>query len=279
MTSRPREEQLALLSRTERMSFELGDFWRRHMRWHARLWNSTVMVGITWLSVARRIQPTGLEHVRGLDWGKGVCLVANHRTFYDFFTIGCQLAKEPSFPVGRILFPVRSKFFYDHPLGPIVNMLMAGMTMFPPILRDQTRPGWNRYALGRCVDELDENAAVLGIHPEGRRYKGDDAYEVGKGHIGVAVVALEAREAQVVPVFLTGITNDLLDEIRKNWMEPENFPVQLAFGPPLDLSDLKSATNDVGVHRKATNRCMEAITGLAEECRRNGARNRVTAEA
>ena len=279
MTPRPSEEQLDQLDTIERWSYTLADFWRRRMQWHARIWNSTVMVGITWLAVKRRIQPSGLEHVRSLDWERGVCLVANHRTFYDFFTICCQLEQEPCFPTERIMFPVRANFFYDHPAGSLVNMLMSGMAMFPPIVRDRKRRKWNDYALARCVSELEQNSAVVGIHPEGRRSNGEDPYEVGKGHVGVAVVALEAQSAQVVPVFLTGITDDLLSEIRKNWLEPENYPVTLAFGAPVDLSDLQAATNDLGVSRKATNRCMEAITVLAEDCRRKASRKRVTAEA
>lgn len=261
------------------MSFEVADFWRRHMRWQTQLWNSTVMMGITWLSVARRIQPSGLENIRVLDWERGVCLVSNHRTYYDFFVICRRLNEEPSFPPGNLLFPVRAPFFYDHPVGPLVNMLMSGMAMFPPILRDRKRRKWNDYALDRCVSELEHHGAVVGIHPEGRRSQSADPFEVGKGHVGVAVIALQAEAAQVVPVFLTGITNDLLSEIRKNWMEPENYPVYLAFGPEVDLADLQTATNDLGTSRKATNRCMEAITALAEDCRRRAATGRVTAEA
>ncbi|HJN77874.1 MAG TPA: lysophospholipid acyltransferase family protein [Myxococcota bacterium] len=279
MTPRPSEEQLDLLDRMERFSFELADFWNRRMRWQAELWNTTVMVGLTWLSVKRRLNSSGLEHIRGLDWERGVCLVANHRTFYDFFTICSRLNEESCFPAGRIMFPVRSTFFYDHPAGPIVNMLMSGMVMFPPILRDRDRKEWNTYALDRCISDLQDNAAVIGIHPEGSRSRADDMFEVGKGRVGAAVIALEARDAQIVPVFLAGITNDLLEEIRRNWFEPENYPVYLAFGPEVEFCDLQAATNDLGASRKATNRCMEAIRVLAEQCRREAAEERVTAEA
>lgn len=279
MIPEPTPEQLSLLSAVERRAYALADFWQRKMRWHAELWNSTVMVFITWLSVKRRLRTDGIENIRGLDWSRGVCLIANHRTFYDFFTVCCALFQEPCFPRHKILFPVRAKFFYDSYIGSLVNMLMSGMSMFPPISRKRQAKDWNAYAIERCAAELQHNARVVGIHPEGRRSQSEDPFEVQKGKLGVARIALDVPDAQVVPLFLTGISNDLIDEIRKNWFEPENHPVYLVFGPELDLTDLQAATNDIGVHRKATNRCMEAIQALGEQARRNAARERVEAKA
>ena len=279
MIPQPTEDQLSLLTAVERRGYALADFWQRKMRWQAEIWNSTVMVFMTWLSVKRRLRTEGLEHVRGLDWSRGVCLVANHRTFYDFFSICCALFQEPCFPRGQIMFPVRAKFFYDSPLGSVVNMAMSGMSMFPPISRKRSAKDWNLYAIDRCAAELEHNKRVIGIHPEGRRSSSEDPFEVQKGKLGVARIVLDVPDAQVVPVFLTGISNDLLDEIRKNWFDAENHPVYLHFGPQVELADLHAATNDIAVARKATNRCMEAIQTLGEQARRSAARERAVAKA
>ncbi len=54
----------------------------------------------------------------------------------------------------RILFPVRSTFFYDHPLGPFVNGVMSFFAMYPPIFRDRKRAALN-------LASLDELAGLL----------------------------------------------------------------------------------------------------------------------
>ncbi len=277
----PTRAQKDLLDPFELMAYNLADFWNKHMRWQAALYNSTVMVGFTLLAVARRVQVSGLEHAQGLDYDRGVMILANHRTYYDYFTIMSVMARKvEKLKVERIMFPVRSAFFYERPLGVAVNMAMSGMAMFPPIMRDRAKKLWNEYAVARCVDELEENATVLGFHPEGRRHAELGAFKVGRGKLGIARIALEAENAQVMPVFLTGITDDLLEEIRRNWMEPERYPVFLAFGPHVALDDLRGGANTPEIDRQAVSRCMDAITELAEVCRKMaGFSDRETAEA
>ncbi|MCP4805605.1 MAG: 1-acyl-sn-glycerol-3-phosphate acyltransferase [Proteobacteria bacterium] len=279
MIPQPTEEQLSLLTPVERRGYALADFWQRKMRWHAELWNSTVMVFLTWLTVKRRLRIEGLEHVRGLDYSRGVCLVANHRTFFDFFTVCCALFQEPSFQRSKILFPVRAKFFYDSDLGGLVNMAMSGMSMFPPISRKREAKDWNLYAIERCAAELRDNQRVVGIHPEGRRSTSEDPFEVHKGKLGIARIVLDVPEAQVVPIFLTGLGNSMLEEARRNWFDAENHPIYMHFGPLVELSDLHAATNDIGAARKATNRCMEAVQTLGEQARRSAARESAVAKA
>ncbi len=264
----PTRAQKDLLDPFELMAYNFADFWNKHMRRSSALYNSTVMVGFTLLAVARRVQVSGLENVQGLDYSRGVMILANHRTYYDYFTILSVMARNvEQLKVERIMFPVRSAFFYERPLGIAVNMAMSGMAMFPPIMRDRAKKLWNEYAIARCIDELEENATVLGFHPEGRRHSELSSFKVGRGKLGIARIALEAETAQVMPVFLTGITNNMLEEIRRNWMEPERYPVFLAFGPHVALDDLRGATNVPEVERQAVNRCMDAISELAEVCR------------
>ncbi len=278
MTPQPTPEQLALLKPTERFAWRVADFVHRRLRPLTEFWNSSVMMFVTWLTVIRRIRVSGLEHVTDLDLDRGLCLMANHRSFWDFFIIGCSMVKWAGFSPSRLMFPVRGAFFYDRPGGMLLNALFSGMAMFPPILRERGRRGWNTYAIQRCVHELRENRVQVGIHPEGKRSMSEDPFEIQKGKVGAAAIALQAPQAQIVPVFVTGVGNDIVEEFRRNWMEPENYPVYVAFGPHLDLAALGEPDSPMAM-RKATNVCMAAITELAEDCRRHAARDRVPAQA
>jgi len=263
----PSNEQRDRLSDSEKFYFDLAETWQRHFRGYSVLHNSTVMVGVTWLTVARRLRYHGLEHVRSLDFDRGILMVCNHRSFFDFFTVMCALFNEvPDFP-RRLLFPVRSTFFYQRPLGTMINFCMSGLTMFPPIGRRNDQREWNVYAMERCVDELENNKMVVGVHPEGSRNKDLDPFTLKKGRPGVGRIALGARESQVLPVFITGLSNDPLEELRRNWLEPERYPIYLAFGTEVDLSDLRDRVNERTPHHEVTERCMEAIAQLALTCK------------
>ena len=269
----PSDAQLDRLAPAERWGFKLADRVHRHARWAAVGWNSTVMVGVTWLTCKRRLHVAGLDNLHALDTKRGILLVSNHRSFYDFFTISCVLFNWT--PLQRhVLFPVRSDFFYDSPVGWAVNSVMSGMAMFPPIKRQRSAAQWNRYALSRCSHELQNNGAVVGMHPEGRRYPDADPFAVHKCKPGAARVALDAPDTQVVPLFLSGVTNDLWQEFLWNWFEPEAHPIGIAFGPPIPMDDLCSKGQDdtesgpqIRVARVLTQRIADALKVQAEACR------------
>jgi 1-acyl-sn-glycerol-3-phosphate acyltransferase len=123
---------------------------------------------------ARRFDIHGLENLAPYGKKDSVLLVANHRSFFDFFTIAALCYWRTKL-TKRIFFPVRQNFFYDHPLGPSVNAIMSGMRMFPPVMRDKEKKPFNNYVIQRCIEELNREdiGTVLGIHPEGTRNKGD----------------------------------------------------------------------------------------------------------
>ena len=259
---RPTRSELALLSRVERIGYRLGDFGARRLHRASRLWNSTVLVAITALLVRRRIQVVGLEHVHALDPERSVLLLANHRSFFDFFAIQCALFAHGRLP-RRLLFPVRANFFYDHPLGVVINLALSGMTMFPPILRDPRKRAFNRYSLRRCAAELELRRVVIGLHPEGARGRGDDPTELRPGKLGTGELLLAAPRAQIVPVFVSGLSNDVLLELRRNWRAAAEHPIRIGFGPAVDLRDLHARAEERGAQRAAVNRCMEAVAEVA----------------
>ena len=89
-------------------------------------------VGQWWIlaATARLRRVHGLERLPAWDPAGSVVLVANHRSFFDLYVTTAELVAR-GLP-HRILFPVRSSFFYDHPLGPAVNGLMSFFAMYPP---------------------------------------------------------------------------------------------------------------------------------------------------
>jgi 1-acyl-sn-glycerol-3-phosphate acyltransferase len=258
-------EALEKLRPIERATFQLADFWIRRMDLPSAVHNSLFMSTMLWGAGGRRIHAHGLENVAGFGKDARLLLVANHRSFFDFFVIMAALFWRTRVP-RRILFPVRSSFFYDHPLGPLVNGVMSGMRMFPPVLRDKQRREFNAYSVERTIEELRRPGIMVGVHPEGTRNQGPDPYALLPAQPGVGKIALAAREASVIPFFVLGMGNRLDREFLHNWTSPEEHRIHVMVGAPVDLSDLDDRkTTDA---KRAADRCMERIGALAEEHRR-----------
>lgn len=264
---RPTPEQLATLTRMERVAFELGDASARYGTLWARAYNSVVLSAVVWSCAGRRLHAHGVEHFAPMDGRSRVLLVANHRSFFDFFTVMAvtfwytRLSR-------RIFFPVRGTFFYDHPFGPVVNGTMSAMRMFPPVLRESTKKVWNAYSVQRCIDELAVPGTLIGMHPEGTRSRGDDPYALLPGQPGAGRIALESEGAHVVPVFVLGMGNSLTEEFRRNWTAPEDTRIDVHIGAPIDFSDLRANKDSADSIRAATDRIMGRIRALAEDNRR-----------
>src|SRR6187551_1521844 len=110
-------ERLTL--RVVRASFEPGWF-NLMLRFCQRT------VGQAWIHYGTRHlrHVFGRERLPPLDREQGsILVVANHRSFFDLYVITAELMRAKM--KKRIIFPVRSKFFYDHPLGFLVNLLAS----------------------------------------------------------------------------------------------------------------------------------------------------------
>lgn len=230
------------------------------------------MGGLIYSCGGRRLNIHGLEHLAPFGKKDGVLLVANHRSFFDFFSISAILYWRTRL-TKRIFFPVRQNFFYDNPAGPLVNAVMSGMRMFPPVMRDKTKRPFNNYVVERCIEELNREdvGTVLGMHPEGTRNKGDDPYSFLPAQPGVGSIALGAARAHVIPVFVLGMGQRILGEMSKNALSPDQHPVDMYFGAPIDFSDLRRAASSSTVPKRAADRCLDAIKALAELQRRAAA--------
>ncbi|MDB4944726.1 MAG: hypothetical protein JWP97_4260 [Labilithrix sp.] len=267
---RPTPEQLAPLTFFERASFRIADALSAPaLTPLSANWNSVVMGALIYSCGGRRFRIHGLENLAPFGKKDSILLVANHRSFFDFFTITALLYWRTRL-TKRIFFPVRQNFFYDSALGPIVNFAMSGMRMFPPIMRDKEKKAFNTYSVQRCIEELNrpDIGTVLGIHPEGTRNKSDDPYQFLPAQPGVGRVALGATRAHVIPVFVIGMGQSIPGEWRNNFLRASETPVDVYFGKPIDFSDLRPKAKMITSQKRAADRCLDAIKVLADEQRR-----------
>ncbi|WP_394840466.1 1-acyl-sn-glycerol-3-phosphate acyltransferase [Pendulispora rubella] len=188
-------------------------------------------------------------------------LVSNHRSFFDLYVVTGYLVKR-GLP-HRILFPVRSNFFYDHPLGPVVNGVMSFFAMYPPVFRDRKRQGLNLAGIEEVASLLRRGGVFVGLHPEGARNKGDDPYALLPAQSGVGRIIHRAR-AQVIPVFVNGLTNDIVRQIGSN-VTRTGRKVVVAFGAPVDFGGLLEEAPSPRVFRRVSERACEAIAALGDQ--------------
>jgi len=267
--SRPTKDQLATLSTMERAAFEIGDFSSRYLTLPAMAWNTVVMGAMLYATAGRRLRTHGIENLAKLEAPERVLIVCNHRTFFDFFVIAAIVFWRTKLS-HRIIFPVRSSFFYDHPLGPLVNGAMSGMRMFPPVLRSESvrrRATFNEYSIQRTVEELRVPGTVMGLHPEGTRSKDADPYKLLRARGGVGRVALESPHARIIPAFVLGMGNDLPKEFGNNFFRAEETRIDAFFGPEILLDDLRMLPQSPQTARRASERMLDAIRDLGEQHR------------
>jgi len=259
----PTQEQLATLPPSGRIAFRVADALSKLPR---RYINDAFMSAMIGSCGSRRLRVHGMEHLAGLGPESSVLFVSNHRSFFDFYLLNAALRWNHSPLPRRRIFPVRATFFYDHPLGPFVNMAMSGMRMFPPIAREKARAPFNKFALARCVEEAETPGTVMGLHPEGTRNKGVDPYSFLPAQPGVGKIVLEAKLAHVMPMFVLGMSSSLPKEFARNWSADagEKHPIDLWFGKEIDFSDLRASGSRAATQKRAADRCIEAIAELGK---------------
>jgi 1-acyl-sn-glycerol-3-phosphate acyltransferase len=188
-------------------------------------------------------------------------MVSNHRSFFDLYVTTAELVAH-GLPQ-RILFPVRSTFFYDHPLGPFVNGAMSFFAMYPPIFRDRKRAALNVAALDETAALLRRGGFFVGVHPEGTRKKDDDPYTFLPPQSGVGRLIRRAR-VPVLPVFINGLGNDLAKQVIDGIRGRGN-AIHVVYGAPIDFGGLMTAPDGPRTHKSVAERCIEAIAELGEE--------------
>ena len=224
-------------------------------------------VSYSWVRafLAHRILVEGLDDLMKLSPDRGVMLVSNHRSFFDQYAMLLACYMGPVHWAKHLYFPVRSNFFYDQPLGIVVNAAVAGGAMYPPIYRQAERRALNDDALDKMVEILRKPGNVLGMHPEGTRGKGPDPYTFLPAQPGVGKLALVGQPV-VVPAFIHGLGNNVLEDIKWNFgpAARREHAVVAVFGPPIDYADLTAEKPRPTLYKKCADRFMQIIKGLSE---------------
>ena len=223
--------------------------------------------GCTWIEVCtRNIRHVhGLERVGTLDPGQSYVCVCNHRSFFDLYVVTAYLVKRRLLP-HRILFPVRSNFFYDSPGGIFVNGVMSFFAMYPPVFRDRKLAHLNLASLDETVRLLRGPGVWVGLHPEGTRNKTGDPYALLPAQSGVGRIIHNAK-VPVVPVFINGLGNDLPKQVLGNFTR-KGPPINVVFGAPVDFGDMLDRPSSPRVYKQVSDRALDAVRALGEEERR-----------
>jgi 1-acyl-sn-glycerol-3-phosphate acyltransferase len=256
----------APLSRVERLAMRFAEFANEDPR--GKWLQTRFLRGVSYVwvraAIARRILAEGLDDLLTLHPDTGVMLVSNHRSFFDQYAmlLACYMGPVPW--AKHLYFPVRSNFFYDQPLGVVVNAAVAGGAMYPPIFRQAERRTLNDETLDRMVDIVRRPGNVLGMHPEGTRGKGPDPYTFLPAQPGAGKLALVARPV-VIPAFIHGLGNDAVDDIRANFGRNARTSraVVIVFGGPLDYADLCAEKPRPTLYKKCADRFMAEVARLA----------------
>ena len=263
---RPTPEQLALLTPVERFWLRLALVFNGPRKWVSRFIVSTWGIGLLWFTGGRRFRIHGLENLERFDKNSSLVMAANHRSFFDFYTITYTTIRFTRM-TRKCSFPVRSTFFYERPLGAFINFILTGMAMFPPILRERGKAEFNRWSLERMADDLRRPGTLIGIHPEGRRNKDEDPFTFLKAQPGIGHLALEVDDLTILPVFVKGMTNDAVREWWRNWTAPKDWPIDIRFGEPIRYDDLVDRRRATRAAKAIADRTMGAVADLAEEQR------------
>ena len=264
----PTRDEIDVLGPIERAGFSLTramnfGVWKRFWTFCQR------HIGSLWIYIAtyKLMNVFGIENIQNSDATRPLILVANHRSFFDMYTVSSVMFRRTTRPI-TLFFPVRAKFFYDNPIGWFVNLVMGWWSMYPPFFREEgegEKRKFDKFSVRELIRISAEGKGhIIGFHPEGKRNFSDEPYELLPAQPGIGKVILNA-EPQVIPVFIAGLGNDLPKQILGNWRGGEK--VRIWFGEQIDLSQFYGKRDSLRTHKEIADHLMSKIGELGEKDR------------
>lgn len=261
----PTSDEFRVLGPIERTGFRLTramnfGVWKRFWGFCQR------HIGSLWIYIAtyNLMNVFGIENVQNSDPSRPLILVANHRSFFDMYTVSSVMFRRTTRPI-TLYFPVRAKFFYDNPIGWFVNLVMGWWSMYPPFFREEgegDKRKFDKFSVRELVRLSSEGKSnVIGFHPEGKRNLNEDPYSFLPAQPGIGKIILNA-EPQVIPVFIAGLGNDLPKQILGNWTGGEE--VRIWFGEQIDLSEFYGKRDSLRTHKEIADHLMIKIGELGD---------------
>jgi 1-acyl-sn-glycerol-3-phosphate acyltransferase len=266
----PTPEEISVLNWFERFAFRLvrrmnRGGWKRFWTFCQRT------LGASWihLSTYNLMQVYGLEHVAAAARERPILIVANHRSFFDMYTVSTALFRNTQWRK-QLFFPVRGRFFYQSPLGLFVNLVMGWWSMYPPFFATGDKPipekrAFDKYSF-RLLTELCRTGPgnIIGFHPEGKRNRNWNPYSYLRPQPGVGKLIKDA-EPQVIPVFIAGLGNHLPTQVLGNWSGGEK--IRIHFGQVIDFSEFRSKRDHMRTYKEISESVMRKIAELGEQDR------------
>jgi 1-acyl-sn-glycerol-3-phosphate acyltransferase len=266
----PSDEEFGVLSPFEQIAFRLvrrmnQGTWKRFWTWCQRV------LGAGWihLSTYNIMNVFGLEHIEAASRDRPIVLVANHRSFFDMYAVSTVLFRNTSWRK-RLFFPVRGRFFYQSPVGLLVNLVMGWWSMYPPFFATGDNPipekrAFDKFSF-RVLTDLCERGPgnVIGFHPEGTRNRNEDPYSFLPPQPGIGKLLKDARP-QVIPVFIGGLCNSLPRQIARNWNRED--VIRIHFGPLIDYSEHLEKPDRARTYIEISRFVMSKIAELGERDR------------
>lgn len=266
----PSPEELAVLNWFERFAFRLvrrmnGGGWKRFWTFCQR----TLGAGWIHLSTYNLLHVYGLEHVEAAARERPILIVANHRSFFDMYTVSTVLFRNTKWRK-QLFFPVRGRFFYQGPFGLFVNLVMGWWSMYPPFFATGDKPipekrAFDKYSFRLLTDLCRTGAGnIIGFHPEGKRNRNWNPYSYLRPQPGVGKLIKDA-EPQVIPVFIAGLGNHLPTQVLGNWTGGEK--IRIHFGPLIDFSNFRPKRDHMRTYKEISELVMRKIAELGERDR------------
>jgi 1-acyl-sn-glycerol-3-phosphate acyltransferase len=100
------------------------------------------------------------------------------------------------------------------------------------------------------------------MHPEGTRNLGADPYTLLPARPGIGRLVHTAR-VPVVPVFINGLSNDVVQQVRGNFSGTGR-KIHVLYGPAIDFSDLLTEAPSPRVFQQIADRAMAQIAALGQ---------------
>src|SRR5688572_20882633 len=190
----PTREEMSALDLTESLGVRLVR--RMNTGWWKRFWTFCQRhIGSLWIYLAtyNLMNVFGIENVEATDAERPLILVSNHRSFFDMYTVSSVIFRRTTRPV-TLYFPVRGKFFYDNPVGWLVNLVMGWWSMYPPFFREDgegEKRRFDKFSVRELIRISSEGKGhIIGFHPEGKRNLNPDPYNFLPAQPGIGKVVL-----------------------------------------------------------------------------------------
>lgn len=202
----------------------------------------------------------GWQYVEAADRSRPLLLLANHRSYVDFFVVAAIMLRRADWIHG-LNFPVRGAYCYEGWPGAMLNAFGAGFAAFPPFFRRSETSAADTWALDTLISWCAEGGGnVIGFHPEGTRHQTDDPWDLLPAQPGVGRLLLESQ-AQALPVFIAGLENSWKAQQASR---ARGVPVRVRFGAPIELAPFADAPRRLRTYVTVGAAVMTRIRELAE---------------